>query len=134
MSRLREQHLSLAMRSEVRSILFHFTVSRLFVTPKRKAHHSFLYFHARTQEMKIRKDASKTMESFEAELQEELDGMMQSLQDERNEKMRAAAAFKRQGSHLSIIIPFGPFSINELALPCVHKMPVCRGEAQTVFP
>ena len=73
--------------------------------------------------MRIRKDASKTLESFEAELQDELDGMMQSLQDERNEKMRVAAAFKRQGSHLSIIIPFGPFSIDELALPVFTKCP-----------
>lgn len=50
------------------------------------------------QEMRIRKNASKEFESFEGDLQEELAGMMESLQDEKNEKMRAAAAFKRQGS------------------------------------
>ena len=50
------------------------------------------------QEMRIRKNASKEFESFEGDLQEELAGMIESLQDEKNEKMRAAAAFKRQGS------------------------------------
>lgn len=46
-----------------------------------------------TQEMRVRKAASKTLESFEAELQEELAGMIHALEEEKEEKLRAAAAF-----------------------------------------
>ena len=92
MSRLQEQHLSLAMRSEV-----------CFVSGQSSMLHSMYQVSSLTivipmQEMRIRKNASKEFESFEGDLQEELAGMMESLQDEKNEKMRAAAAFKRQGS------------------------------------
>lgn len=48
--------------------------------------------------MRIRKDANKTLESFEDDLQVELAGVIQSLHEEKSEKMRAAAAFQRQGS------------------------------------
>jgi len=58
---LREQHFSLALRSE---------------------------------EMRLRKAASKTFVKFELELEEELATMIQSLQEEKNEKTQAAAAFQ----------------------------------------
>ena len=45
--------------------------------------------------MRIRKNAGKELESFEGELQEELSGLIESLQVEKNEKLQAAAVFKR---------------------------------------
>ena len=101
MSRLREQHFSLAMRSEVRACPGKsFSFSRL-LTSMLKVSSQFV-----TQEMRIRKDASKTLASFEAELQEELAGMIQSLREEKNEKMRAAAAFQRHGSLVTFFLSF----------------------------
>jgi|AntAceMinimDraft_1070359.scaffolds.fasta_scaffold01760_4 hypothetical protein len=47
--------------------------------------------------MRLRKAASKTFVKFELELEEELATMIQSLQEEKNEKTQAAAAFQRQG-------------------------------------
>jgi len=89
MSRLREQHFSLAMRSE---------------------------------EMRVRKAASKTLEAFEAKLQNERAGMIQSLKDERNEKMRAAAAFQRQG--IACIV----CNVRSTTLGCIIMLKVTSNE------
>lgn len=50
----------------------------------------------RAEEVKARKDASAELHNFELELREELSGMIQSLQDEKREKLRAAQAFERE--------------------------------------
>ena len=50
----------------------------------------------RAEEVKARKDASAELQNFELELREELSGMIQSLQDEKREKLRAAQAFERE--------------------------------------
>jgi hypothetical protein len=50
----------------------------------------------RAEEVKARKDASAELHNFEMELREELAGMIQSLQDEKREKLRAAQAFERE--------------------------------------
>lgn len=48
-----------------------------------------------TQELRVRKAASKSFEDFEAKLQEEFNKMVQSLHEERDEKMGEVAAFRR---------------------------------------